>query len=79
MVDGFKTVRYKLIDTENGGRMVGFSAARAWTAVLAAQLEDAAAVVIVADLLDEAHWRATLTPAFSSDILTSSLPARSAR
>jgi acyl-lipid omega-6 desaturase (Delta-12 desaturase) len=29
MWDGLKAVRYKLIDTDNGGRMVGFSAARA--------------------------------------------------
>ncbi len=29
LLDGLKAVRYKLIDTENGGRMVGFSAARA--------------------------------------------------
>jgi omega-6 fatty acid desaturase (delta-12 desaturase) len=28
LVDGLRAVRYKLIDTENGGRMVGFSAAR---------------------------------------------------
>ncbi len=29
LLDGLKAVRYKLIDTENDGRMVGFSAARA--------------------------------------------------
>ncbi len=29
LLDGLKAVRYKLIDTENGGRMVGFAAARA--------------------------------------------------
>jgi len=28
LVDGLRAVRYKLIDTENGGRMVGFAAAR---------------------------------------------------